>query len=116
MTSNAAATVDNNPGLRRVVALLEREGFDVLDADDGSHEEDGGAPGPYLAIWSEPGMLVLDTMRVLVALGRAGIDVMACRASEEASPNIEGRFNPLDDTAIIDVWNVCDRLLGPEPN
>lgn len=116
MTQHAPTTPDENPGLRRVVALLEREGFEVLEVDDGTHEEQGGAPGPYIALWSEPHMLVLDTLRLVVALGRAGINV-ACHSLEMGEePNVEGRFNPIDDTAIIDLWNVSDRMLGPEPN
>lgn len=98
-----------NPGIRLTVAALSAAGFETCDSGDGeTHQEACDREGPYVVIKSSVHKLTAEAADLLLFLRHNGIEVVqiGCEGVQ-----IQATYDPVDDTAIIDLSGIHDRLL-----
>lgn len=101
-----------NPGIRKLVALLNANGFHTCDSGDGvTHEFGCDRENAYVVMQVAPEHLVRECSRLRAVLGRHGVDVGPI--CEEPAPCIQGNFDPATDTAFIDLQHVADKDISP---
>lgn len=102
-----------NPGVRKLVTLLNDHCFVTTDSGDGkTHDFPCDRPYAYVTIRvssPSPGTLVLEAMRLRDVLRKHGVDVVPM--NEEGNPCIQATFDPADLTAMIDLQHVTDEML-----
>jgi hypothetical protein len=98
-----------NPGIRLTVAALSAAGFETCDSGDGeTHQEECDREGPYVVIKSTSRDLTADAADLTLFLRHNGIEVVqiGCEGVQ-----IQATYDPVDDSAVIDVSGIHDRLL-----
>lgn len=104
-----------NPGIRRVVALLNGAGFVTTDSGDGETHE-------HAACDRELGYVVVDARDAAAAdclenvaigvgltLGAAGVAFVPI--GQEGGAWIQATYDPIDGSCLVDVSNIHDRML-----
>lgn len=99
-----------NPGIRRVVALLNVNGFETTDSGDGkTHDHPCDRDYAYVVIRTEVSRLANESDRLVALMAGAGVKVGPSNDRDE--PCIEASFDPVDRTALIQLMHVDDELL-----
>ena len=98
-----------NPGIVRMVALLNEAGFDTCDSGDGeTHDFECDRDVGYVVVLLRPEQPLEETARAVAGLLiEHGIDFR----DPEHGPSIQASYGPIDGYRIIDVHNVHDRML-----
>lgn len=96
-----------NPGVCKLVAMLQDHGFDTCDSGDGITNPqlgiDGAMEVPNVFMTVPPAAIVSESKRLL--------DLLCSRIdfeSESSVASIEASYSPLDDTAVIALTGVDD--------
>lgn len=98
-----------SPGIRLTVAALTAAGFDTCDSGDGeTHQDSGEREGPFVVIKSSGRNLTAEAVELMQFLQHNGIEVVQIGVN---GVQIQATYDPADDTAIIDVSGIHDRLL-----
>jgi len=98
-----------NPGIRLTVTALSAAGFDTCDSGDGeTQQHECDREGSYVVIKSNSRDLTSEAADLLLFLQHNGIEVVQIGAE---GVQIQATYDPVDDTAIIDVAGIHDRLL-----
>lgn len=102
-----------NPGIRRVVALLNKAGWTTIDSGDGeTHEFGCDREVGYVVIKLDrdaPGFdLEVATTDVYEFLRAHGVTF----GSGEDDVLIQGSYSPVDGLALVDIHGIHDRMLG----
>jgi len=103
--------VELSLGIRRLVNLLNRNGFETTDSGDGSNYEAGmecALPCPNVYVTVEPKDLAVEADRLRALLEHEGVDFSD---EYEGMPTIEALYSPVDGHAGIIVLNVSDTLV-----
>lgn len=102
------------PGVRRLVAYLNRQGFRTTDSGDGvtnvAAGMEGAMPFPNVAI--EPGApeaLHTDAHALLLLLADIGIRVHPI--NDGSVPCIQATYDPADESGVILLTGVDDSML-----
>jgi hypothetical protein len=98
-----------NPGIRLTVTALSAAGFDPCDSGDGeTHQHECDREGPYVVLKSNGRDLTTEAADLLLFLQHNGIRVVqiGCEGVQ-----IQATYDPVDETAIIDVAGIHDSLL-----
>lgn len=99
-----------NPGIRKLVALLNANGFVTVDSGDGvTHDHDCDREYAYVVCQTEPDLLLRETDGLVALMAKHGVSVMA--QSEDGTPCIQATYDPIDGSALIDLMNVTDAML-----
>lgn len=100
-----------NPGVRRLVRLLNDNSFITSDSGDGLTNKptmgDEALDYPHVMIPVEPRDLVSEARRLKALLSEYGV-IVPPTGMDETEPNICASFDPGDDSAIITLTNVSD--------
>jgi len=100
-----------NPGIRRTVKLFNDLGFITVDSGDGeAHEFDCDRECGYVVIRAEWGMLVTTAKSLALALRARGVALAA--VGKVGATTIQASYDPVDDSAIIDINNITDKIMG----
>jgi len=98
-----------NPGIRLTVAALSAAGFETCDSGDGeTHQEECDREGSYVVIKSTSRDLTAEAADLVLFLRHNGIEVVQIGCD---GVQIQATYDPVDDTAIIDVSGIHDSLL-----
>ena len=96
-----------NPGICKLVAMLQDHGFDTCDSGDGITNPqlkiDGAMEIPNVFMTVPPAAIVSESKRLL--------DLLCSRVdfeSESSVASIEASYSPLDDTAVIALTGIDD--------
>jgi hypothetical protein len=106
-----------NPGIVRLVQLLNDNGFETCDSGDGeTHDFSCDRPYPYVCMKVVPSLAVKQAKKLHLLLQKQGLQVVsqteAFSASESPSgPCIQLSYDPCDDIAILDLMGVKDSML-----
>lgn len=105
--------IDLNPGIRRSVQLLRSWGYETVDSGDGeTHQYECDREYPYVAITIGPHALVSGSSRLARLLSERGIPVEPIGPEPlDGGVMIQATYDPANNTAIIDVLGLHDRLL-----
>lgn len=99
-----------NPGIVKIVELLNQSGFTTVDSGDGeTHDFECDREYAYVAISTEPEKLVSETIRLRALMVKCGIEIEAMNNDEK--PCIQASFDPANGLALIDLQYVSDKLL-----
>lgn len=101
-----------NPNIVRMVALLQENGFKTCDSGDGkTHAAACDRDYGYVSMSSTPEVLISESARLVQVLEAAGVKV------HEVNPNdlpcIQSSYDPVNNSAYIDLMFVTDDLLQP---
>ncbi len=100
-----------DPGVRRLVTLLQERGFTTTDSGDGvSKPAEARSFGdmPHVCIRSGSGVEAIEDARRLVeVLATAGV-------SRDQIPQLQATWSPLDGIAMVLLLGVTDADLGGE--
>jgi hypothetical protein len=103
-----------NPGIVKLVALLQANGFSTTDSGDGeTHEFECDRDYGYVVITVEPTKMVEESDRLCAVLAQYGITVV--EISEQEAPCIQASYDPVTKSAFIDLMYVHDKLLNGSP-
>lgn len=113
--STTQATTETPRGLRRILKILADDGFDVVHADDGTAHSSGCKSYDHtlIVLVTAPALLAQACMRVVILLGRHGIRFDGDGTN---APWVHGSYDPIEDHAEIELHQLRDLLLPPEPN
>lgn len=104
-----------NPGITKTVAMLREHGFNTTDSGDGeTHEHACDREVSYVSIVVENGRMLTSECHRLAGIllehmteeGRQALGPMG-----EGEVAIQGSYDPMNLTAIIDVTGIHDRML-----
>lgn len=97
--------------IQDVVEFLQSERFNTVDSSDGeTHEDECDCDMPYVAISvKHSSLLDYHANRVKYALQRSGIEPTPVG---EDGVSIQATFDPVDDTALIEVIGLTDSMLS----
>ena len=109
-----------NPGIRRVVKLLNDAGFMTCDSGDGeTHDHSCDRDEPYVVVRTRPDWLVEVSNNIARLLEKQGLGDRL----EVFDIIITATYSPIDGIAAIDISGIHDRMLpadleaeGGEPN
>ena len=99
-----------DPGVRRLVALLNERGFNTTDSGDGVSKDPEARwiEHPHVFIRCEsPEHMIAQSYRVVDVLTEVGV-------RWDGAANVEATWSPVDGVAIIMVTHVSDADLGGE--
>lgn len=100
-----------NPKIRKTVDLLRSLRFKTVDSGDGETHACGcDRDYAYVCIAVAPSKLVTETKRLIRELEKKGVEFSPM--GTENKPQIQASFDPVDNTALIDVMYVNDDALG----
>ena len=111
---------DLNPGIRRIVALLNEAGFATTDSGDGeTHDFECDRDYGYVSIVVDRANLASEADRVAALLTGHGVQptnmAVAAKDTPVRPPEghcwIQANYSPVDGVAIVDVQYVHDRML-----
>lgn len=106
-----------NPGIRKLVSLLNEAGFVTTDSGDGeTHDFECDRSYGYVTILTEPAKMVAEADRLMDLLKSWGLDPIPQMPEGEAvldlrQCHIEASYSPTDGFAVLDVQHVHDRML-----
>lgn len=107
-----------NPGIRRTVQGLRRQGFETCDSGDGAtHAHPCDRPYPYVVMRVEADELVNEAGRLVGMLRLGGLEVVTLtRAFAEsecpAGVCIQASYDPADSAlATLDLMGLSDAIL-----
>lgn len=106
-----------NPGIQKVVTLLNEHGFKTCDSGDGeTHEHACDRPYGYVVIQTSADILVNESVRLMLLLRENGVLVepIGLNADHPDGPIgtcIQANYDPVNGLALIDVQNIHDRML-----
>ena len=100
-----------NPGVVRLVTLLNENGFVTCDSGDGAtHAAECDREYPYACmVVDDANTLVSESLRLVEVMRRYGVEVQ--QQDDGDAPCIQASFDPITKTAIIDLMNVTDAML-----
>lgn len=114
LASQMAFIAGLNQGIRLTVALLRRHGFETIDSGDGeTHEHECDREVSYVSISVEPDLLRSECHRLASLLLQSLRDTSDLGAMGVSNVAIQGSYDPMDLTAVIDVTGIHDRMLAP---
>jgi hypothetical protein len=97
-------------GIRELVRLLREVGFDTTDSGDGKKTDmECAMPCPNVACVTRPSNLVDESRRMVRVLAAHGVRVEACNMDDR--PQIQGTFDPVNNSAVIVLTHVTDNML-----
>lgn len=101
-----------NPGIREVVAWLNKHGFRTTDSGDGkTHDYECDRDYPYVVIRiPDAPRLVYETNRLFLLLVDLGIRARPI-GREPGAVEIQASYDPGNSTAVIDVMGLDDARL-----
>lgn len=99
-----------NPGIRRLVALLNEAGWRTVDSGDGkTHDFGCDRKGAYVVIELGFGqLLVAESHRLKAWLAAKGVETFPV---DPEKPCIQATYDPGDGSAFLDLTNVADDML-----
>lgn len=106
-----------DPGIRRVVELIQGAGFETTDSGDGQTKlangwsADEALDYPHVFVETESGEMAPAADGVRALLKRNGVDIQA--ANDDGAPYIQATYDPVTGVAIIAVVGVSDDMLEP---
>jgi len=105
-----------NPGIRKVVALLNAAGYKTCDSGDGkTHDFSCDRNEPYVVVVSRPDSLAEDAQAIKVLLEAAGVKIATIGNIDENSVQIQATYDPamgIDHaSALIDIRGIHDDML-----
>lgn len=106
-----------NPGIRRIVELLNEAGFRTTDSGDGeTHDHACDRDHGYVVIQAEPKALVEASDAIAAVLEGWGITVgePAMHPPPPGTCWVQATYCPADGIAVIDVSYIHDRMLPEE--
>jgi hypothetical protein len=100
---------DLNPGIKRTVEWLNREGFRTVDSGDGAtHDYECDRTAPYVVVACAPTKLVSEAIRLRVWVQKRGVTVSPIG---DGPVFIQASYDPTDDSAFLDLNGADDALL-----
>ena len=103
-----------NPNIRKLVALLNENGFRTTDSGDGAtHDYACDRDHAYVVSVVEPALLVQRAHELVTLLAANGVTLGPM--SEDATPCVQASYDPLNGFAILDLMHVTDDMLAPDP-
>lgn len=101
-----------NPGVRVLVAFLRSHNFKTVDSGDGkTHDYGCDRDHPYVTIKTDKSMsMEFQANYLKTVLERAGVKTYP--VGPEERPQIQLTYDPVDETAFIDLIYVDDSMLG----
>lgn len=108
----AACDVDYgalDPGVRRLVRVLNEDGFVTTDSGDGATKGEDGEPYPHVHMVLPDYADMVQASHRLLNLVREAVTV------EPADLAIQASYSPLDGLKTLSVFNVADRHLKETP-
>lgn len=103
-----------NPGITKVVKLLNDNGFTTVDSGDGeTHDFECDRPYGYVVIRTYPECLIGEAKRLAELLRKHGVK-MAPLGPEDNLCFIQANYSPVDGLALIDVRYITDKCLSQQ--
>lgn len=100
-----------NPGITKIVALLQANGFNTVDSGDGeTHDFECDREYGYVAMTVPPEDMVEEANRLRDLLGANGIAVHI--TNDQEKPCIQASYDPVNGLALIDLEYVHDKMLS----
>lgn len=100
-----------NPGICKVVKLLNDNGFTTCDSGDGvTHDYACDRDAPYVCITVAPLSLCLECIRLVGVMRACGITIKPIGPHDD--PCIQGTYDPANDIATIELMGVNDSMLS----
>ncbi len=102
-----------NPGVRNLVAALQADGWLTTDSGDGkTHDYPCDRDEAYVIIQVlDTGALDSEAKRLVKWLECRGVQCFAI--NDENKPSIQASYDPVDNTAFLDLRHVVDDMLRP---
>ena len=109
-----------SPGVRKLVAWLNKKGFHTTDSGDGSNFKAGmecAVEFPMVAMVSTPVALISDANYLVALLKTVGVNLRKIgplqygNEDTDVIPCVQATCDPVDMTAIIMLTNVTDEDL-----
>lgn len=105
-----------NPGIRKLVHLLNEHGFETTDSGDGETSDcDCDRENAYVCVLVKPDRLIDNCAAIKALLKTYGVTVKSLD-EDGTVPNVQGTFDACWDTAVIDIINVTDAMLSNGTN
>lgn len=107
-------TAKINPGIRRVVALLNENGYRTVDSGDGkTHDFECDREVGYVVVALSPDQRLEDSADDIYRILRiAGVPKEAFFG--DSGIHIQANYCPSDSMRLIDISKIYDELLGKE--
>lgn len=107
------ASVNLNPGIRRLVALLNANGFSTIDSGDGkTHDFACDREYPYVVAKVRPDELTRRANELVTLMAEHSVRIEAM--GEGSTPCIQATYDPINKIATVDLMHVDDAMLkGP---
>lgn len=110
MDLNRETLKNLSPGVRRIVVLLNKEGFPTTDSGDGSNHAKGmecAPPYPMIAIKCDKKNVITETDRLYSLIKE--------HCALDALVDIQTSYSPVDKLCLILIFNLTDaNLIGKE--
>lgn len=105
-----------NPGIRRVVALLDEAQFTTCDSGDGeTHDHPCDRGVGYVVVTVAPHHdLRSESHRLAALLMVYGVPIVPI--GEDGGACIQATYDPTNGIATIDVSGIHDRMIAPVPS
>lgn len=110
-----------NPGVVKLVAMLQAHGFNTTDSGDGVTNVplmEGVLARPHIFIVVEPDKMIYESHRLYELMqDKANFDQDVEMIPPQPTGVIEVSYSPIDKTAVIGLLNLDDDFVfGPNPN
>lgn len=103
-----------DPGIRKVVEMLNKAGFVTTDSGDGKTKIEAGWPEdevldvPHVFIESNPGYLCRDAQKLVMVLEDWGVKLSPVG---QGDVHIQANYDPVDRSASIQLYGLNDEML-----
>lgn len=103
-----------NPGIVKVVQLLNDNGFTTTDSGDGeTHDFECDRSYGYVVVITQPESLISESNRLTTLLRDNGVK-LAPLGPEENLPYIQANYSPVDGYSFIEVIYITDKCLSQQ--